>query len=287
MGKTIRLEVATSGVDEALQGETSDPFTLVGVPTYTGLRVPPVLFAGITPSSLPISQPRYLFTLASLTFQGNVRLMGLRQGLTIGIDAAKGTPPERPLECFVKTPTFRFVDGNVSWHLIVDRQPSPPQQVATDTQNWRFRQSDSPAMLYETFTNTTLQPDGAPVLYNVGLTAYTPPATPMGAKWEGVSGMGNMKSLEFPWQSADPWKCFGDRGIEVTGGGRLSLMASVLQTNPNTRGAPTLVPTSLSSNAAPEECFVQDFTSTVGEELNIGPNYWRIMGALLVEMEVE
>jgi hypothetical protein len=284
----IRIEVSTTGVDEALQGESSDPFTFTGNPTYTGLRIPPVLNASISPSTVP-PQPRYLFTLASFLFQGNVRLMGLRQGLTIGTDANKGAGVERPIEAWVKTPTFRFVDGNVSWHLVVERQPSQSRQLLTDTQNWRFRRSDSPAMLYETFTNTTVQPDGAPVQYNVGLTAYTPPATPRSGSWESVSGMSNMHDIRFPWENPDPWLCFGEQGLEVLGGGRLSLYASVLQSNPNTRGLPTLTPTALSAYACPEECFIQDFASTTGgeEPVALGVNYWRIMGALLIEQETE
>ncbi len=277
----VRLEVSTTGFDEALQGITSDPFSGSGTPTATGLRIPVTL-----PSDGPPAQPRYLFNLASLTFQNNVRLMGIRQGLTIGVDANQGTPPEWPTECWVKTPTFRFVDGNVCWMLLREKNPQQTQQKpVTDAANWAKTQSDSPAMLYQSFTNGNVTATGAPVVYFEDLQNYAPPAFEGYAQtFETVAGLGNFKDLRFPWDSTDAWQAFGSEGILLEGSGRLTLYASVLQTNPATRGVPTQSVTNLSSNAAPEECFIKDFTATVGER-RVGPNYWRIAGALLVEVE--
>jgi hypothetical protein len=273
----LRVEVSTTGIDEALQGVSSDPFPTSGYSTSTGLRIPPVLAANETPAT----QPRYLFTLASLTFQDGIRLLGMRQGLTIGVDANEGDAPERPIECRVTTPNFRFPDGNVSWHLVIENQPQRSQaQVLTNAQNWVKLQSDNPAMLYQTFFNTNETPTGAPVLYIDGLTAYTPPDLTTG--WQPVAGCGNLHDIRFPWDSGHAWSSFGPGGIEIEGGGRLSLYASVLQSNPATRGTPTLTASSLSSSACPEECFIQNFTSTV-DEVTLGPVFWRIMGALLVE----
>lgn len=274
----LRVEVSTTGIDEALQGISSDPFSTTGYSTYTGLRIPAVLSADATPTN----QPRYLFCLASLTFQNGIKLLGLRQGLTIGVDANEGSPPERPVECWVKTPTFRFEDGNVSWHLVVEPNPQISQEmVPTNAQNWVKLQSDNPAMLYQTFANSNVTVSGAPVNYIEGLTAYVPPSLTVG--WQPVAGLGNMHDLRFPWDSGNAWHSFGENGVDIEGGGRLSLYASVLQSNPATRATSTLTPTSLSSNAAPEECFIKDFSYGGEEEPLGGPVYWRIMGALLVE----
>jgi hypothetical protein len=276
----VRIEIGTTGVDEALQGVTSDPFASSANSTYTGLRIP-AAFSGDGPTS----QPRYLFNLASLTFTGGVKLLGIRQLLTLGVDANEGTPPEWPTEMWVKTPTFRFVDGNVCWMLVREMNPQRTQsKPITDTQNWVKGQSDSPAMLYQTFTNTNVTPSGAPVQYSQGLTAYSPPPFQgLAQQFEGVAGLGNFHDLRFPWDSARAWEAFGPDGVDLEGNGRLTLYASVQQTNPATRNAPTLLPTSLSSNACPEECFIKDFTTTVAS-VQLGPNYWRIGGSLLVEV---
>ena len=279
----IKIEVSTLGIDEALQGVSTDPFTTSGQPTYTGLRVPPVLNNLISPSTTP-PQPRYLMNLASVKFQSGLWLRGIRQGYTLGIDANQGTPPEYPIELWAQTPTFRFPDGNISWHCVIERQRSPKEQnPSTDTQNWSFLRSDTPAMLYQTFVNTNVDPNtGAPLFYMKGLTHYDPPD--LTQQLESVGGLGNIHDLRYPWDSDRAWSAFGDEGIWIHGDGRLSLYASVLQTNPATRGSPTMTMTTLSSGGLPEEAFIQDYTATVSE-LVIGPIYWRIMGALLVETE--
>jgi len=282
--KTLRQEISTSGVDESLQNVSSDPFTSLAIGSYTGLRIPPVLSAAATPAT----QPRYLFLLASTTFQRGIRLLGLRQGLTIGIDANLGSPPERPVEMWVQTPTFKFPDGNVSWHLMLERQPNRKTRTpSTDTRNWTFLQGDSPAMLYQTFTNTNVDATtGAPLLSLVGLTAYTPPD--LTGVTESVGGLGTFRDLRFPWDSASAWRSMGEDGLYIPGGGRLSFYASVLQTNPATRDSlPTKQMTTISSSNLPEESFIQDYNVPAGEQAPAkGPVYWRIMGSLIVEKEV-
>jgi len=168
------------------------------------------------------------------------------------------------------------VDGNVSWHLVkeeqVDRAFIRPQ---TDTQSWAFMQSESPAMLYQTFTNTTVNPQtGAPIYYNIGLTAYSPPK--LGDGWRHIAALGNFHDLRFPWASPTAWDTLN---IEVEGSGRISLYATVLQTNPATRNSGTNQVTSLSSTACPEESFIKDLSA-------VGVNYWRIFGAIVFEDEV-
>ena len=276
----IRLEVSTAGIDEALQN--------VSPQVWTGLRIPPVLAS----NALPSTQPRYLFTLCSVTFSEGIKLIGLRQGLTIGMDANEGTAPERPIEQFVRTPTFKFPDGNVVWHLRLERQPQRVVQTPpTDTQSWKFLQSDSPAMLYKTATFSAGNFDpatGAPLFYNVGLTAYTAPSI---EQFEGVAGLGTFYDLRFPWQDSSSWRSFADGpdgGIDIPGGGRLSFYATVQQTNPATRVQPTKTMTTLSSSNLPEEAFIQDYQINAGGGIAnaLGPIFWRVMGSMIVEKDI-
>jgi len=263
-----RYEISTLGIDEGLQGLSSDPFAPTGFTSYAGLRVPVVL-----PGVSQANMPRYRFLLATRRYNGKTKIIGIRQGLTIGCDANAGTPPERPLECNVTTPGFRFSDGNVSWHLVkeeqADRNFIRPQ---TDTESWAFMQSESPAMLYQTFTNTTVNPQtGAPIYYPLGLTAYTPPAT--GTHWRHIAALGNFHDLRFPWNSPEAWDTLN---IEVEGSGRISLYATVLQTNPATRSNGSNTVTALSSTACPEESFIKDLSA-------VGVVYWRVFGSLIFE----
>jgi len=273
-----RFEVWTTGVDEALQGISSGPsVNASGFSPYTGLRIPAVLSA----SSTPATQPRYWFQLCSRRFTGKTRIVGIRQLLTLGVDANGGTPPEYPMEMRVRTPTFRFTDGNVSWHLVHEQQPDVNgSSPSTNTQNWMYLSSDGPAMLYQSFTNTNLQPSGAPVIYMEGLTAYTPPNTSQA--WLPVGNLGSFNDVRFPWDGTLAWN---DLDIEVIGSGRISLYATVLQSNPQTRETPSNQVTSLSAYATPEEAFIKDLSFTVGEETPVGPIYWRIGGGLAFEDE--
>ena len=255
-----RTEVSTSGIDEALQGVSPDPLGLP-IPQTTGLRIPPVLSI----ASLPSTQPRYRFCLATRTIaNGSTRLIGIRQGLTLGVDAnagGEGSPPERVVEMAVVTPTFKFPDGNVSWHLVTESDGRRVVQTpSTNAPGWAYLETDGSAMLYSTFTNTNVDPvTGAPVYYNVGLTAYTPPKTT--SSWNAIAGLGNFHDLRFPWDSSRAWASI-DEIIEGTT--RISLYASVLQTNPATRAL--LVPPGTRSfpGATPEESFILDWTTGSG-----------------------
>jgi hypothetical protein len=268
----LRYEISTLGVDEGLQGLTSDPFAAQGFTSYAGLRVPPVL-----PGVLQVNMPRYRFLLATRKFNRKTKIIGLRQGLTIGCNANIDAQPERPLECNVTTPGFRFADGNVSWHLVKEQGNRSFIRPQTDTESWAFMQSESSAMLYQTFANSNVNPQtGAPIYYNLGLTAYTPPN--LGDSWEHIAGLGNFHDLRFPWSSPMGWDALD---IEVGGSGRISLYATILQTNPVTRIQGAVAVTSLSSSAAPEEAFIRDMTVQGGKV-----NYWRVFGAIVFEDEV-
>jgi hypothetical protein len=268
-----RYEVSTLGVDEALQGLSSDPFAPQGFTSYAGLRVPLVL-----PGVIQTAMPRYRFLLATRKFNTRTKIVGLRQGITIGCNANIDAPPERPIECNVVTPGFRFDDGNVSWHLVKEEQVDRAFiRPTTDTQSWAFMQSESPAMLYQTFTNSNVNPQtGAPIYYNLGLTAYSPPKT--GDNWRHIAALGNFHDLRFPWNSANGWD---ELDIQVDGSGRISLYATVLQTNPATRNQGSVVVTNLSSTACPEEAFIQDMTAQGARVV-----YWRIFGAIVFEDDV-
>jgi hypothetical protein len=277
------LEIGTTGVDEFLQGLTSSAYPNVGNPSFAGLRVPTV----VTP---PAGQavPRYLFCLATFLATGKTRIRGIRQGLKIGCDTASGTPPMRLLEGWVKTPDWRFSDGNVSWHLV--REPSQPlvvQPPLTDTQSWIKRQSQGgPAMLYETFTNSNVNPQtGAPVIYCQGLTAYTAPN--VATNWTDVGGLGTMYDMRFPWNSDNAWNCL-DIPVDP---GKYTLYASILQTNPSTRTNAVFqtVATTGTNNIAnsvsdiiPEEALIADFT---GEATAAEITYTRVFGSIIVEID--
>lgn len=276
MGRRRVTEFGTTGVDEALQGLTSSPYPPVGNPSYGGLRIPQPRFGAAN---------RYLFCLATFNTNGG-RIRGLRQGLKIGLDTDAGTSVvERPVEMWVRTPDFRFQDGNVSWHLVKESAQRLKVQIApTDTQSWSRLQSQGPALLYDTFTNTNVTPTGAPVIYSLNLTAYTPPR--VATSWQPIGGLGTWYDLRFPWDSEHAWNSV-DIPIDK---GWYSLYASVLQTNPATRVAAiytaTATPPAGNSNLSfgqsiPEEAFLAAFPPVEGGIA--GVSYWRIYGAIIVE----
>jgi hypothetical protein len=268
----------TSGLDENLQGISTDPFGR-NLPGSIGLRIPPVLSAG----SVPDKQPRYLFLLASRVIERNKAVIrGIRQGLTIGVNASATPGRELIYEFPVKSPWWHFPDGNVSWHLV--REPNDEVRIQgplSDAASWRYLQSDDPAMLYQkaSFAPGAFNPSTlAPLFYPVGLVGYTPPdlsasrANPIGA-------LGNMKGVVYPWEPESDDKL----NVVVNGNCRISLYASVLQTNPRNRLNPnpltssTIIPTGI----APEDAFMSNFSTT--GEIPTGPIYWRIYGSILFD----
>lgn len=275
-----RFEVSASGLDDGLVGLTSDPLS-EGFPQGPGLRIPAVLPSD---DGNVLSRPRYLFCLSTRVIRARTKLTGLRQGLTIGMDFNNGTPPVRPIELNVTTPGFRFVDGNVSWHLVLEKDSKMVnREPSTNGNNWAFRQADGSAMLYETFTNAVVQPvTGAPVLYMQGLTAYAPPVVYQ--NWMPIDGnLFTFYDIRFPWNAS---RANNDLNYEIDAHTRVSLYASVLQTNPqfrtpgpggNTSGqvAPFGTP--------PEEAFITAYTFTPNEGEITGPIYWRIFGSLIWE----
>lgn len=262
-----RFEISTLGSDEATQGLTTDPFLPSSSQTSLGLRIPAVLPTG--------PQPRYLFCLATANIsQDWIIVRGIRQGLTLGCNVApvEGGPSLVAEEFMVNSPFWRFPDGNVSWHLV--REPNKKNVVNlpnADAQSWAFGESTDAAMLYNTFANSNTTPAGSPVQYDLGLTAYTPPQ--FNQLWQPIAGLGNFKDIRFPWQA--PTNATGIDEL-VEGNCKISLYASVLQTNPATRpaGVYPAVSSIYPGGITPESAFVQSFS---------GVQYWRVFGSILFE----
>lgn len=276
-----RFEVSTRGVDESLQGITSDPYGSAP-PTGFALRIPPALSIAV--------QPRYEFCLATRVLQGKTRVRGIRQLLTVGINFPLGGGPlEYPVRMNVQTPFWRFIDGNVSWHLV--REPATVDStklVKTDAQNWTHGVTGKgSAMLYDTFTNTNVDPvTGAPILYFQNLTAYTPPLVNADRR-QPVAGCGNLRSILYPWNNPQAWDSIEE---EIEGNCRISLYASLLQTNPLTRPAATIPNITTSGYdlgfAIPEEVFLAAYPQPAeGGSTTSAPIYWDIGGAILFEDE--
>lgn len=267
-----KFEISTLGSDEASQGLTTDPFLGTSAQTSLGLRVPAALAS--PPGGI---QPRYLFCLATTNISEDwIIVRGIRQGVTLGCNIApgEGGPALIAEEFLVTSPFFRFTDGNISWHLV--REPNerkidgPP---STDTQSWRYQESGDAAMLYESFTNSSTIPgSGAPIQYDLGLTAYTPPSYPSGL-WQPIGGFGNFKDIRFPWHAPTNSNAINEI---VEGNCKISLYASVLQTNPSTRAAGTYpaVSSIYPGGISRESAFVQSFS---------GVQYWRVFGSILFE----
>ena len=240
------FEVSASGIDEALQGFSSDPFG-ASIGSGPGLRVP---------SFVNDNDTRYLFLRASrrLDIRQKTRVIGWRELVTIGINTAQsvsrptapgrpGAPPPSsqslPIEIEVTSPVFRFPDGNVSFHLVREPLQVPfTQRPLTDAQNFLYVTSDTPALLYQTasFSAGTDPITGAPGYYMLNMDGYTPPSA-LRATWEPLAGLGNLHDLRTPYRDAHGWCSLN---VEVDGGCNIRLYASVLQTDPNTRSLPNI-----------------------------------------------
>jgi hypothetical protein len=238
-----------------------------------------------------LTRPRYLFCLATRKIMNPCKLIGIRQGVTIGnlfiTDNGEEPPSAYPLEFFVTTPTFRFVDGNISWHLVYEDNayPEPHELTITDTNNWAFNVSDGPSMLYRTFTNAIVGPNGEPLDYAVGLTAYSPPQ--LQGSWKPVADdLKCFYDVRFKYDNGHAWEAFGEEGINLEVGRRISLYASVLQTNPGARPfGPSeigVAPNLEAPNGLPPE---ESFICLMGN-LTDGAIYWRILGALIFDDEI-
>lgn len=215
-----RITVTTSTqVDPAKALVGSSPFG--GDMSNTGIVLP----ATPTPSQFR----RYLSRLcgAGIDRDEVAFVRSIEQLLTIGAYELVGDPEEDPtrypLELEVTSPTWSFIDGNVSWHL---RHVSP--------------QDRAPRTLWDDFPLAPpfimdSQGTSAGILARIPVDgAYLPLANgiPYG---EPVADLGTFRDIRFPWNQR-----FQDLSIEVPGPGTLVLFASVHQTNPDTRVQPNV-----------------------------------------------
>ena len=260
-----RVELTSIGVDEVNQGLGSDPY---GDLSAIGLRVPAVV--GASPAA------RYLAMLAQFRVAdgGTARIRGLRHGWSLGfeqLNAIAGT--RRVVEQWVQNPTFQVTGGNISRYLRVMgfNEPLIPNPGAGPVQpplrSFAFRDSDTPAMLYETATF----PAGVPIFYTTLLT-YTPPNGGM-PHGRDLAGLGTFYDLKTDWRTPEAWHALD---IPIRGPARVVLYASIQQRNPQT--AIALVDPNPATNPdalPPEEQFLQKFA---------GATIWRVAGALAVDL---
>lgn len=252
------IEVVSQSADEDLTGVGWSPF--VGDIGAPGIRVPEAATASLETGPQPQSL-RYLFRLCGVEIPSGygVVLRGIRQAITLRSCAVVADGDEefantiRVFEFEQKSPFWSFPDGNVSWHVRWVRGLNSPRA---------FDPAQRPG------TSPSLQGQGmdSVLLYNQSVAAgYIPPGggIPPG---NSVAHLGTLRDLRYPWENTD-WTL----SVPVMGPGQLMFFASVLQTDPTTRGATPFV----SDSIRPEDQFVRDFPNAI---------YGRVSGALAIEM---
>lgn len=250
------VEFSTVGFDPALQLIGSSP---LHTGAYTGMVIPEA------PSTSTAT--RYLYALAGFVLSGaqRARIRGIRQLVTLGatVFQTQVEPPIPinfyPVEQPISTPTWRFPDGNISWHLL----KMPPQ----------FR-----------YVPSALNGQGQLYLYAQQNALVFQSLAPYVAPWKGqlpaggrplVAGLGQFYDLRFPWESAQAWRSVD---IPIEGPGTYVLWASVWQTDPSSR--PTLggAGTPPTLGLPPEENFILATAA-----LGAAAIYKRIAGSLILE----
>lgn len=255
------IEIATTGVDEQLQGIGGDPY---GGLSRLGLRVPFL--------ATPDQDSRYLFMLASFTVGegARVRIRNARQLWTLGAKfTTVATGATRIVEQEVVSPSFQPQGANISWHLrIIDRGQTPvPRGIGVaangNVRNIAFRDSDTSALLYESLTT--------PTAFYVNLSAYTPPnrGRPWGQPLD--TNQGTYYDLRVPWQVQSDWL-----DIPVNGPAKVALYASVKQ---------AIIPASPVAVPSPEETFISDVATAPNGVTTTGAMIWRVAGGLLLQLD--
>ncbi|MDE3097533.1 MAG: hypothetical protein KGK07_16225 [Chloroflexota bacterium] len=259
-----RIEICSTGIDEALQGLGADP--LAGL-SWAGLRVP---------AWVPYDpQHRMLFALASYTVPdgGLARLVGIRQGWTMGVAQIIAREKYRVVEQWVDDPFFKLTDGNISWHLRYEPQRQPQVGagfgvIQPPMQNFAFDSSDTPALLY---WDAAFAPGSA---YYIQLADYTPPnaGQPRGTPLCG--DLGTFYDLKTKWRDAHAWH---NVDAPLIGPGKITLYASVQQSDPVARPALTApgIANFYSQGLSAEEQFLLNFPTAI---------IWRVAGALAIEL---
>jgi hypothetical protein len=284
-----RFELPSYGIDEFKQFHGSDPF---GSDSWLGLRVPFQSTQSIAEENQsPQFSNRYLFMGARFDIAegSKARIIGYRQLLIIGFlatgaDESTDNGPV-PITFEVVSPDFAFTDATVSWHF---RLLGPPASRTignntpankTNLKNLIFRESDTPALLYE----KVLVPPGE---FYPDLLLYTPPnlGKPWGKPLTDDPRLSTIYGLQTKWRTPDAW---GSLDVEVQGPDTVAAFISVAQTNPQTR--PQLATTFSGQNFGlgfpPEEQFIMNNRVLFANTPNSGVIYWKVGVSLIVEVD--
>jgi hypothetical protein len=218
---------------------------------------------GVVLPAAPTLSPhnRYLVRLCGVSVDTNSRciIRSIRQLLTIGTEIESGTPGVTiPIELDVESPTWSFVNGNVSWHLrMVNPRVPSTTRTFPDVPGFTPPFSSSLAGI----TSCILARQQTPYQ---SLNRGVPYGDP-------VRGLGTFRDMRFPWsQSSEPAAI----GIEVRGPGELVLFASVYQPDPELRPAPP-APLPDLDVLRPEDKFVLSYPNA---------RYWRVGAELIVDL---
>lgn len=234
------VEVSSAAWDRDLTGIGSTPWQ--GDLGSTGVRVP------TAPTTSPNN--RYLIRLCGVEIPVgfSILIRGLRQFASLRhTETINGLPLiiERP----IVTPLWRFLDGNISWHLRIQKQQFAPLQ---------FDSVQAPG------TDPSQRNLDSALLYVPPLVPYVAPGNGL-PPGEAVGQLGTFRDIRFPWDDVN-WTM----SALVPGPGSVVFYASVFQ--------PSFVDRPLYPSVAgvvPEDQFLSNFRDA---------RYGRVAGAMIFEM---
>ena len=181
-----------------------------------------------------------------------------------------------PLELDVRSPFWKFVDGNISWHL---RRVPPMYQNVTanlgNAESMQFLYGQTPALLFQQTPS------------DVG--GYVPP---YGGQPPGnilVPDLATFHDLRFHWKSDRAWESID---VEIEGPCDVALFASVKQTTVSGVSArtPLIIPPGVPLGSLQrEDAFISVPADPGNPQQQVGPApnavYWRVAGSLIFEEE--
>lgn len=182
----------------------------------------------------------------------------IRQLLTIGVNTTNDQDESvYHFELPVVTPTWRFQDGNVSWHL---------RKVTEDTA-FRFMTDNNDIGISSNRDGLSATILG---FMQAGIATYTPlnRGQPFGSP---VKDLGTFRDVRFPFTSESN----RDLNLEVVGPCNLVLYASVFQTNARTRLTYAGDADVIADAVCPEDRFVLRFPTA---------RYWRVGAEMIVDV---
>lgn len=252
MGAKRREEYVTAGFDDFSQ-LVGDGF---GQPIATGIRIPS--FA-----------TTYLTLLALTDLAAGDTLVGIRQQVMLGFGFAQGQNPAPvyPVKLPITTPGWRLPDAGYTFGLTLESKGAPWRiSGPSDTPSLRFRDSDSPALLYETVGG--IPPGGTNYLASGEITSYTAP------KMRGRT-LAVFRDIHDSWGAED----FRSFAYTATRSMTVRLYASVTVSTQEARFVPNFNFAAakqpfISAGMCPEDQFLQLFP---------GAQYWSVAGALIID----